>query len=199
MAGHDPIARHPAPRRDQLRNRRALVQAAQALFAELGLDVPLDAIAKRAGLGNATLYRHFPDRRALIVLALLVNLARHQEAITDSRSPTAEPSSNWSDRRDWRISSARSAPAQCSLDAPYQRRKAKIPESAPAHDHPDRQPPGVAGYAPCREGTLGTQACTLQIASQIRVRDLGGLISRTEQGLSAPTHQRHAAADARRR
>ncbi|WP_051423413.1 TetR/AcrR family transcriptional regulator [Arthrobacter sp. MA-N2] len=83
MAKHDP-SRQPTPRRDQLRNRRALVEAARVLFAEQGLDVPLDAIAKRAGLGNATLYRHFPDRRGLIIEALLVNLARNQEAISEA-------------------------------------------------------------------------------------------------------------------
>lgn len=67
-----------------MRNRGALVRAARELFAEQGLEVPLDAIAKRAGLGNATLYRHFPDRRGLIVEALLVNLERHHEAVTEA-------------------------------------------------------------------------------------------------------------------
>lgn len=84
MAENDPGVRAPAPRSDQQRNRRALVEAACALFAERGLEVPLDLIAKRAGLGNATLYRHFPHRRALIIEALLVNLARHEDSITEA-------------------------------------------------------------------------------------------------------------------
>jgi AcrR family transcriptional regulator len=52
-------------RRDAQRNRDLLTAAARTAFAEAGLDVPLDEIARRAGVGNATLYRHFPDRGAL--------------------------------------------------------------------------------------------------------------------------------------
>ncbi|MFE4086390.1 TetR/AcrR family transcriptional regulator [Streptomyces sp. YIM B13502] len=59
----------PAPprlRRDARRNRERLVEAAHAVFAEQGLEAPLDVIARRAGVGNATLYRHFPARAALV-------------------------------------------------------------------------------------------------------------------------------------
>jgi AcrR family transcriptional regulator len=50
------------PRSDVARNRRLLVEAAIESFHELGWDVPLDTVARRAGVGNATLYRHFPAR-----------------------------------------------------------------------------------------------------------------------------------------
>lgn len=53
-------------RRDARRNRELLVEAAREVFAEQGLDAPLDVIARRAGVGNATLYRHFPSRAALV-------------------------------------------------------------------------------------------------------------------------------------
>ncbi|MCX5055589.1 MULTISPECIES: TetR/AcrR family transcriptional regulator [unclassified Streptomyces] len=53
-------------RRDARRNRELLVEAAHEVFTELGLQAPLDVIARRAGVGNATLYRHFPTRAALI-------------------------------------------------------------------------------------------------------------------------------------
>ncbi|MFJ2607859.1 TetR/AcrR family transcriptional regulator [Streptomyces sp. NPDC087425] len=53
-------------RRDARRNREALVAAARETFAQLGLDASLDEIARRAGVGNATLYRHFPTRAALV-------------------------------------------------------------------------------------------------------------------------------------
>lgn len=53
-------------RADAARNRAAIVDAAWAAFATRGLDAPLDEIARRAGIGNATLYRHFPTRCALI-------------------------------------------------------------------------------------------------------------------------------------
>jgi AcrR family transcriptional regulator len=74
----------PRPRADQMRNRQALLEAARELFAERGLDVPLDDIAKRAGLGNATLYRHFSDRRGLIIEVVLGNLSRHEHALTEA-------------------------------------------------------------------------------------------------------------------
>lgn len=74
----------PRPRKDQERNRHSLVAAATKVFAERGLDAPLDAIVKRAGLGNATLYRHFPHRRDLIVEVLLINLARSERVLTDA-------------------------------------------------------------------------------------------------------------------
>jgi len=56
----------PVRRRDAQRNRDLLVAAARAVFAEQGLDAPLDVIARRAGVGNATLYRNFPTRAELV-------------------------------------------------------------------------------------------------------------------------------------
>ncbi|WP_199924676.1 TetR/AcrR family transcriptional regulator [Streptomyces sp. WM6386] len=54
------------PRADALRNRERIVTAAREMFTEFGPDVPLDEIARRAGVGNATVYRNFPDRDALV-------------------------------------------------------------------------------------------------------------------------------------
>ncbi|MFC8241434.1 TetR/AcrR family transcriptional regulator [Streptomyces chartreusis] len=56
----------PRPRADALRNRERIVTAAREMFVEFGPDVPLDEIARRAGVGNATVYRNFPDRDALV-------------------------------------------------------------------------------------------------------------------------------------
>ena len=53
-------------RADALRNYERLIAAARAAFTELGANAPLDDIAQRAGVGNATLYRHFPTRQALL-------------------------------------------------------------------------------------------------------------------------------------
>jgi AcrR family transcriptional regulator len=53
-------------RADARRNFDRLVAAADAVFSEQGVDAPLDDVAKRAGVGSATLYRHFPSRDALI-------------------------------------------------------------------------------------------------------------------------------------
>jgi AcrR family transcriptional regulator len=56
------------PRRtDALRNREAILRVADEAFTEGTDAVPLDEIARRAGLGRATVYRHFPDRASLAV------------------------------------------------------------------------------------------------------------------------------------
>jgi len=52
-------------RADAQRNRDRLVEVARHVFKERGLDAPLDEIARRAGVGPGTLYRHFPTREAL--------------------------------------------------------------------------------------------------------------------------------------
>jgi AcrR family transcriptional regulator len=54
------------PRADALRNRERIVAAAREMLVEDGPDVPIDEIARRAGVGNATVYRNFPDRDALV-------------------------------------------------------------------------------------------------------------------------------------
>ena len=56
-------------RADAQRTREKLLTAAMAAFAEEGEDVALEAVAARAGVGIGTLYRHFPNRDALIVAA----------------------------------------------------------------------------------------------------------------------------------
>ena len=58
---------HPPLRADARRNYEALLAAADELFTTDGPEASLDKIARRAGVGNATLYRHFPDRRDLLV------------------------------------------------------------------------------------------------------------------------------------
>ncbi|HAN25892.1 MAG TPA: TetR/AcrR family transcriptional regulator, partial [Microbacterium ginsengisoli] len=46
-------------------NRAALLAAAREVFGEQGLSAPLSAVARRAGVGQGSLYRHFPTRTAL--------------------------------------------------------------------------------------------------------------------------------------
>jgi AcrR family transcriptional regulator len=54
------------PRADSARNRQLLIDAAKAGFSDIGLDVSLEEIARRAGVGIGTLYRHFPTREAVV-------------------------------------------------------------------------------------------------------------------------------------
>ncbi|MDX6521492.1 MAG: hypothetical protein QOF08_2097 [Gaiellales bacterium] len=56
----------PGTRRDAQRNNTLLVAAAREVFAEQGVAARLDEVARRAGVGTATLYRHFPTREALV-------------------------------------------------------------------------------------------------------------------------------------
>jgi AcrR family transcriptional regulator len=51
------------------------------VFAEQGLDAPLDDIARRAGTGNATLYRRFPTRADLIAAVFADRMAEHLDAV----------------------------------------------------------------------------------------------------------------------
>ena len=53
-------------RRDAERNRQRILDSARVLFAERGLGVSLDEIARRAGVGVGTVYRRFPDKEQLI-------------------------------------------------------------------------------------------------------------------------------------
>ncbi|MFF3754684.1 TetR/AcrR family transcriptional regulator [Streptomyces sp. NPDC002018] len=53
-------------RADARRNRERIVAAARELFMTQGVDVPMDEVARRAGVGKGTLYRRFPDRDLLL-------------------------------------------------------------------------------------------------------------------------------------
>ena len=67
-------------RADAARNRAAIVAVARDVFAEHGLEAPLEAIAARAGVGIATLYRRFPTREKLVAAALVEKVAEYAEA-----------------------------------------------------------------------------------------------------------------------
>ena len=68
-------------------NRRALIDAAREVFAESGFAAPLSAVARRAGVGQGSLYRHFPDRIAL-ALAVFDENIEHLEALASTGDAT---------------------------------------------------------------------------------------------------------------
>ncbi|SEQ47358.1 transcriptional regulator, TetR family [Streptomyces sp. yr375] len=90
MAGGEAPLAPQRRRSDARRNRETLLAAAREIYAERGVDAPLDDIARRAGVGNATLYRHFTDRAELIetvfhdVLAPIVAAARETRDRADA-------------------------------------------------------------------------------------------------------------------
>lgn len=60
------IAGQDSLRADARRNRLSILSAARVVFAEHGIDAPMATVARRAGVGVATLYRRFPTRDALV-------------------------------------------------------------------------------------------------------------------------------------
>ena len=86
-----PVRRVPRPRADALRNRERIVTAAREMFVEFGPQVPYDEVARRAGVGNATLYRNFPERADLVrevVLSLMARVAELAERATEEEADT---------------------------------------------------------------------------------------------------------------
>lgn len=77
-------------RADAERNRAAALTAAEALYADQGIDVSLNEIARRAGIGNATLYRHFPTHEALLSEVYAVHLERYC-AIAERAAEAVDP------------------------------------------------------------------------------------------------------------
>jgi AcrR family transcriptional regulator len=84
-------------RADAARNRDKLLDAATRLFIEQGLDATVDAIAKEAGVGPGTVYRHFPSREALIEAAYRSEL----DAVCDAAAILLETESPENALRAW--------------------------------------------------------------------------------------------------
>lgn len=87
-------------RADARRNRDKLLAAALDVFTEQGADASLDAVAKRAGVGVGTLYRHFPTRDALVEATYQSELERLHEGAGEllAEHPADEALALWLDR-----------------------------------------------------------------------------------------------------
>lgn len=71
-------------RADAKRNRERILVAARAVFAEHGIDAPMATVARRAGVGVATLYRRFPTRDILVRAAFAQQMQTCAQALTDA-------------------------------------------------------------------------------------------------------------------
>ncbi|CAL9372810.1 hypothetical protein SUDANB121_00908 [Nocardiopsis dassonvillei] len=71
-------------RTDALRNRARILRAAREAFAVHGIDVPMATVARRAGVGTATLYRRFPTRDALVAEAFADQAAACAGVVDDA-------------------------------------------------------------------------------------------------------------------
>lgn len=79
-----------APRKDVQRNRHKLVTAAREAFNEQGPQTSLEEIARRAGVGATTLYRHFADKDDLVIAVLDELIAEAREG-TDTAAAIPDP------------------------------------------------------------------------------------------------------------
>jgi AcrR family transcriptional regulator len=79
-------------RADAKRNRDQIIAVAKTVFAESGAGVPMEEIARRAGVGVGTLYRRFPDRQALVLAVALENFA---SVLADARAAVTEEATAW--------------------------------------------------------------------------------------------------------
>jgi AcrR family transcriptional regulator len=87
----------PPLRADARRNFERLLEVAREVFSVEGINASLDEIARKAGVGNATLYRHFPTRHALLIAVCVTEveeLCRMGEALTSS-ADAAEALAEW--------------------------------------------------------------------------------------------------------
>ena len=85
------------PRADSARNRQLLIEAAKAGFSDVGLDVSLEEVARRAGVGIGTLYRHFPTREAVVEAVYRHEVEHLAEAVPQllQTSPAGEALHKW--------------------------------------------------------------------------------------------------------
>jgi len=90
MPKKTPQSAERKPRSDAQRNRERILESAKEAFTRFGADASLDDIAKRAGVGAGTLYRHFPTRDALIEAVYrseVEKLAEAERRFTQTMSP----------------------------------------------------------------------------------------------------------------
>jgi AcrR family transcriptional regulator len=86
----DPTGSGRPLRADALRNRTKILEAAEAVFANEGLAAPIDDVARRAGVGIGTVYRHFPTKEALfeaIFVTWVQRLVAEAQARLDAEDP----------------------------------------------------------------------------------------------------------------
>jgi AcrR family transcriptional regulator len=80
-----------AKRADAVRNRERVLEAARKCMALRGLDVQMDEIAKKAGVGVGTVYRHFPTKDALVQALIVDHMERMADVAKASIDAEGEP------------------------------------------------------------------------------------------------------------
>ncbi len=78
-------------RADARRNRERILESARAVFAEFGADAQIDDVARKAGVGVGTVYRHFPTKEALLVELLREKFRLFSARARDALEQDGEP------------------------------------------------------------------------------------------------------------
>jgi AcrR family transcriptional regulator len=78
-------------RADARRNRQKVLASASAAFAEMGLDAQIEDIARRAGVGVGTVYRHFPTKDALVAALAEQHFEQLADVLEEACASTDEP------------------------------------------------------------------------------------------------------------
>ena len=78
-------------RADAARNRAKIVAAAKEAFSEIGLATQMEDVARRAGVGVGTVYRHFPTKDALVEGLIVDKMERLAEAAQEALDSDADP------------------------------------------------------------------------------------------------------------
>ncbi|MEE4546089.1 TetR/AcrR family transcriptional regulator [Streptomyces sp. V4-01] len=137
-------------RADASRNRERIVAAAREAIVEFGPDVALDEVARRAGVGNATLYRHFTDRAELVRQVALSVMAGAAQRAEDALMEEAD---------------AFGALHRFVFEAVQERIGALCPMLSEAFD---REDPDVAAQAQRMERSINALLDRAQRAGQLR-------------------------------
>jgi AcrR family transcriptional regulator len=90
-------SRQRRPRADAVRNRERVLEAAKAVFSQGGAEAGLEKVARQAGVGIGTLYRHFPTREALYEAVY----RREVEQLTDLSRQLVAAAPPWEGLRCW--------------------------------------------------------------------------------------------------
>jgi AcrR family transcriptional regulator len=165
-------------RADAARNLELLLAAARELFTERGPDIPLDDVARRAGVGNATLYRHFPTRGDLIVavyadeVEVLCRRGVELASVSDAGTALFE----WLDAFVVHIAEKRPLALAVTDDADHRRTR--------LFDEWHRSITDVAARLLSRAADAGT------VRPDLAVTDLLALTSATALASSGPEHAR---------
>ncbi|MCF2527593.1 TetR/AcrR family transcriptional regulator [Yinghuangia soli] len=96
--GAPPSAAQPPRRADARQNRERVLAAAREVFTESGPEASLNEIARRAGVGPGTLYRHFPNRHALVAAVVkdrVTALCGHADGLLAADRPADEALADW--------------------------------------------------------------------------------------------------------